>query len=152
MIEKRSSGDALYRFGHGLSYTRFEYGTARADRRQIRAGKGVRFSVDVRNSGPRDGGEVVQLYVSRPGEAAPIRSLAGFRKIFLKAGETRRLTFDLDARALSSVDENGNRIVTPGAADIWIGGGQPTEGEGVPEAPGAALQIEITGSKTIAPF
>jgi beta-glucosidase len=62
------------------------------------------------------------------------------------------MTFDLDARALSSVDEKGNRTVTPGAADIWIGGGQPPEGEGGDEVSGAALQIELIGSKAIAPF
>jgi beta-glucosidase len=145
-------GEALYRFGHGLSYTRFDYGAAQADRGKVRAGKGVRVMVDVSNAGPRDGAEVVQLYVSRPGDDAPIRSLAGFQRIFLKAGETRRMTFDLDARALSSVDEKGNRIATPGAADIWIGGGQPPEGEGGDEVSGAALQIELIGSKAIAPF
>lgn len=145
-------GDALYRFGHGLSYTRFDYGTAQADRRKVRAGKGVRVSVDVRNSGSRDGAEVVQLYVSRPGDAAPLRSLTGFQRIFLKAGETRRLTFDLDASALSSVDEKGNRIVTSGAADIWIGGSQPPEGDVDLQMPGAALRLELIGSKTLAPF
>nr|WP_301287140.1 glycoside hydrolase family 3 C-terminal domain-containing protein [Sphingobium sp. OAS761] len=145
-------GDALYRFGHGLSYTRFDYGTAQADRRKVRAGHGVRVSVDVRNSGSRDGAEVVQVYVSRPGHAAPLRSLASFRRIFLKAGETRRLTFDLDASALSSVDEKGHRIVTSGAADIWIGGSQPPEGDVDLQMQGTALRLELIGSKTLAPF
>jgi beta-glucosidase len=145
-------GEALYRFGHGLSYTRFDYGKAWADRRTVKAGQAVRVSVDVRNSGARNAAEVVQLYVSRPDAEAPIRSLAAFQRIYLKAGETRRVSFDLDAKALSIVDEKGRRFVAPGKADLWIGGGQPSPGEGGPEVSGATLQLQLIGNMEIAPF
>jgi beta-glucosidase len=146
------TGEPLYRFGHGLSYTRFDYDKARADRRTIKAGQAVRISVDVRNSGAREGAEVVQFYISRPGTDAPIRSLAGFRRVFLKAGETRSVSFDVDPKALSIVDENGRRIVTSGKADLWVGGGQPSGAEGGPDVSGAALQLNLIGNKEVAPF
>jgi beta-glucosidase len=93
--------EPLFPFGHGLSYTRFAYRdlavTARAD------GWDVAFTVG--NTGSRFGYEVAQLYLGPPdgmGASAPPRQLAGFAKIGLAAGEERRLTLQLDRRALSS--------------------------------------------------
>jgi beta-glucosidase len=146
------AGEALYPFGHGLSYTRFAYAKPVIDRPRIDAGQAVTVSVNVTNSGGRDGDEVVQLYVTRQAEGAPVRALKAFQRIALKAGETRRVTFTLDAKALSIVDANGNRVVDAGVADIWIGGGQPGQRAGLPQAAGVSARVDITGQKAIQPF
>lgn len=142
-------GEPLYPFGHGLSYTSFSYAKPKLGKAAIRAGEPVQVSVDVRNSGSRDSDEVVQLYVSRKADGAPIRSLKGFQRIHLKAGETRRVSFKLDAGALSIVDAKGQRIVPAGIANIWVGGGQPG---GARPAAGSAATIKVSGQQILKPF
>ena len=115
-------GEALYPFGHGLSYTRFAY--ARPDHeRTVKAGEAFDIFVDVTNTGDREGDEVVQAYVTRKIDGAPIRSLAGFLRVSLKPGETRMVRLWLDPMAFSVVDDKGVRRVDPGRAEVWIGGG-----------------------------
>ena len=130
-------GEPLYPFGHGLSYTSFAYDRMEAPD-HLKVGRPLGVSVEVINTGDRDGHEVVQLYVARenaPGRV-PIRSLQGFRRVYLKAGETRRLKFTLAPRQLARVD--GDRLVTDaGTLRLSIGGGQPSpillENKGVAE-------------------
>ena len=122
-------------------------GAARLDHARIAAGAPARVSIEVTNAGDRDGDEVVQLYISRPVAGAPIRSLAGFQRIALKAGEARRVTFDIPAVALGVVDDAGKRQVPAGDAALWIGGGQPGTG-----AQGSAATLTITGSTEVAAF
>ncbi len=87
-------GEVLYPFGHGLSYTRFAYAAPTADLPVVDADGAVTISTSVTNAGARDGEEVVQLYLTRPGlPGTPIRALAGFQRIALKAGETREVRF-----------------------------------------------------------
>lgn len=137
----------LYPFGHGLSYTRFRYAAPKLSSARVSANGSVEVTVAVTNAGARDGDEVVQLYVSHPGvEGAPIRALQRFARVHLKRGETRRMAFTLDARALSVVGADGRRRVSPGPVDLWIGGGQPAPRPGLPAAPGAAARIEVVGS------
>ena len=95
-----------YPFGYGLSYTTFDYGKATVDRRSMSKGGKVTVSLTVRNSGKRDGAEVVQLYVSDPESSVdrPVRELKGFEKVFLKAGESRKVSFTIDKSALSRFD------------------------------------------------
>jgi beta-glucosidase len=83
----------LFPFGHGLSYTRFEYANAKVS--------GTTASVDVRNAGDRAGDEVVQLYVHNPASAVsrPLKELKGFRRISLRAGETKHVEFPVPAGA-----------------------------------------------------
>ncbi|MCW3846035.1 glycoside hydrolase family 3 C-terminal domain-containing protein [Sphingomonas sp. LB-2] len=138
-------GEALYPFGYGLSYTSFRYSGARVSKPKLRADEAAQVAVDVTNSGSRDGDEVVQLYVSRPGVAgAPIRSLAGVQRVHLAAGETRRVTFALGDRALSIVDSAGVRRIVPGKVDLWVGGGQPGGRAGLAKAAGAQTSFQIT--------
>lgn len=140
----------LYAFGHGLSFTRFSYRAARVSKRQVRAGETLEAGVTVTNVGERAGDEVVQLYLSRPGLAgAPIRALAGFARIRLAPGQHRRVSFLLDARSLSTVEAGGARRVVPGKADLWLGGGQPSERHNGAGVPGQALEFTITGSTTV---
>ncbi|UDF05326.1 glycoside hydrolase family 3 protein [Asticcacaulis sp. AND118] len=137
-------GEALYPFGYGLSYTRFTYAPAKLSAKRIRGDGEVTVSVDVTNAGKRDGDEVVQLYVSHPGVAAPVRALARFQRIHLKAGETQTVTFTLDSRTLSTVDSNGVRMVQPGTVKLWIGGGQPDARKGLTKAAGVSTSISVS--------
>ncbi|WP_206366457.1 glycoside hydrolase family 3 protein [Sphingomonas gei] len=138
------TGAPLYPFGHGLSYTRFRYSAPTLSSARVGADGKVAVSVEVGNVGARDGDEVVQLYVSHPGAAgAPVRALERFERLHLKKGETRRVRFTLDARALSVVDAKGVRRLVPGRVDLWIGGGQPVARPGLPAAAGVAAQLEL---------
>ena len=120
-------GEPLYPFGHGLSYTRFEYDNLRLSARSVRAGEGLTVSADVRNVGGRAGEEVVQLYVTDVASAypVPVRSLAGLSRVRLNPGERRRVSFKLDARQLSVIDDRGRRVVEPGEFTVSVGGKQP---------------------------
>ncbi len=141
-------GDVLYPFGHGLSYTRFEYSGLRLPAR-VRADRPVNFSVTVRNSGEREGAEVVQLYVRdlETSVPVPVRSLQGFRRVTLRPGESRRIWFTLDARNLSLIDASGRRVVEPGRFEISVGGKQPGF-TGRADNPGTGVVsgvLEVTG-------
>lgn len=117
-------GEVLYPFGHGLSYTTFNYGIPTLSAKSIKAGEPVKVTVDVSNAGQRDGEEVVQLYVAKPNDPAN-PTLAGFARVNLKAGQTKAVTLNLDARALSLVNDKGVRKVNAGDYTLHLGGGQP---------------------------
>ncbi len=122
------TGKPLYEFGYGLSYTRFTYSDPEIPSR-ITIGEEAKVSVRVTNTGKTDGEEVVQLYLSHPEikTTAPIRSLQGFRRIFLKAGETRKVEFTLTPEKMSVIDALAQRSILPGKIIISIGGCQPGE-------------------------
>ncbi len=144
------TGEALYPFGYGLSYTRFSYAAPKLSTSRIGPDGELGLSVAVSNVGPRDGDEVVQLYVAHPGSPnAPFRALARFERIHLAKGETRQVSFTLDARALSTVDDKGERRLAPGPVTLWIGGGQPGNRPGLPASAGVAAKATITGSLTL---
>jgi len=126
------AGQPLYGFGHGLSYSKFEYSNLRISSAELKAGDSLLVDADVRNTSQREGDEVAELYLSFPRSAsAPLRALRGFTRIHLAAGETQHVHFMLDARDLSEVDDKGNRIVASGAYHLTVGGGQP--GTGAPQ-------------------
>ena len=138
-------GQPDYPFGHGLSYTRFVYSGVEAAAPTVRAGEGQEVRVTVRNSGARDGDEVVQLYLETPSlPGTPGRSLKGFERIHLKAGETRNLAFRLDPRDLAFADETGAMRVRAAEYRLWAGGGQPGTG-----APGAAAGFRVRGEAVL---
>jgi beta-glucosidase len=145
-------GKPLYPFGYGLSYTRFSYAASAATPRTVAAGSGLDLRVQVKNAGQRAGDEVVQVYVSRAGEAMPNSTLAGFARVALKAGQTRALTFKLPAKAFSTVDEGGKRHVAPGPVTIWIGGGQPAGAAGARASSGIGMQVTVKGRRSLPPF
>jgi len=119
-------GEPLFPFGHGLSYTTFEYSNLRVPP-TVRTGEKTTVSVEVRNSGKRDGEEVVQLYVTEIGASAPvpIRSLQGFQRVQLRAGELKTVSFVLTPRQISIINSEAKRVVEPGIIEISVGGKQP---------------------------
>ena len=143
-------GEALYPFGHGLSYTRFLYSKPRVSSAMVPAGGFVDVSVDVTNGGDRDGDEVVQLYVTHPqNSGAPLRTLQGFQRVHLLKGETKTLSFRLQDRGLSTVDSDGKRSIVPGKVDVWIGGGQPVSRPGLAMPHGLNTSFTIEGQKLL---
>jgi beta-glucosidase len=145
-------GEALYPFGYGLSYTRFSYAPAKLSASKVGGSDPVTVSVDVTNSGGMEGDEVVQLYLSHPGQKdAPVRALAGFSRVHLKPGETKTVSFTLDSRALSTVNPDGSRAVRPGKVNIWLGGGQPDQRPGLAKAPGVATSLTVTSGQSLEP-
>lgn len=120
-------GEPLFPFGFGLSYTTFTYSNLQVAS-QIMADEPVNVSVEVTNTGKMAGDEVVQLYVSFPGrENAPIRTLQGFRRIHLKAGETATVSFTLKPDQLALYHEKHGRVVYSGDISLTVGGQQPNE-------------------------
>lgn len=136
-------GEPLYRFGDGLSFSRFEYSNLHVSTLQPMAGQPLEVTVTVRNAGQLAGDEVVELYldraVSSPG--MPFRTLQGFRRIHLNAGESKQVKFALEPRQLAFVDDAGNLVETPGQYTISVGGGQPDRAA---ISSGSVVQREIS--------
>lgn len=120
-------GKTLFSFGHGLSYTKFEYSNFQIPTLAL-ADESFIASVDVQNNGKIDGDEIVQLYISRMGVAGnyPLRSLQGFKKIHLKAMETQTVLFKLSSENFAVIQDDMQRKVVPGLFEISIGGCQPS--------------------------
>jgi beta-glucosidase len=135
------NGTPLYGFGYGLSYTKFDYSALKLSAAQLKAGDTLKVDVDVRNSGKSAGDEVAELYLSKDDAPAHlIRTLRGFQRFHLTAGQSRQVTFTLSPRDLSLVTEEGEHEVMPGRYKIFVGSNQP--GEGVA---GAEVNLEIVG-------
>jgi beta-glucosidase len=118
-------GEPLYPFGHGLSYTRFEYSSLRLDRSAVDPRTAIQVSLKVKNVGKRAGDEVVQLYARHadPKENVPLKQLRGFERIHLKPGEQRQVTFWLTpAEDFTHYDvASKTYAVAPGPYEIQIG-------------------------------
>ncbi|MCE5249785.1 glycoside hydrolase family 3 C-terminal domain-containing protein [bacterium] len=115
--------EPLYEFGYGLSYTEFKYGNLRIMPEKIGVGGEVKVSLDVTNTGSREGHEVVQLYLRDviSSVSSPVKELRGFEKIPLEPGETKTVTFTLKPEHFSLLDRNLNRVVEPGEFEVLIG-------------------------------
>lgn len=123
------SGTPVYPFGYGLSYTRFGYTDLKTAPIDGTLAKGLHVSVTIRNTGPRAGDEVAQLYLTPPTFAgAPRIALRGVQRLHLAAGAAQTISFDLSPRDLSFVDRDGHRKVMAGTYGISLGSGQPAEG------------------------
>jgi beta-glucosidase len=117
------SGEALFPFGYGLSYTNFSYGNLKFSRKSIAKNEMVTVAFELKNTGNYDGEEVVQLYM-RPllsKLAQPVLVLKAFQRIHLKVGETKIISFKLDKEVLQTLDINNVWGVVPGEYRIMIG-------------------------------
>ncbi|MFZ6733283.1 glycoside hydrolase family 3 N-terminal domain-containing protein [Undibacterium sp. Ji42W] len=112
-----------YAFGHGLSYTDFSYSNLSFSHKNMQPGSTVTVSFDLRNTGKRDGEEVVQLYLRDPVASIvrPVKQLKGFHKIKLVAGEQKRVSFTIDQAMLSFYDSKLTWIAEPGKFIIMLG-------------------------------
>jgi beta-glucosidase len=118
------SNDPVYPFGFGLSYTQFTYSDIKLSKTEITSADSLRVSVDVTNSGSRDGQEVVQLYIRDlvGSVTRPVKELKGFSKIMLKAGETKTVTLTLTTYELSFYKSDLSFGYEPGKFHVFIGG------------------------------
>lgn len=114
----------LFPFGHGLSYTEFEYGEAKLSASALAEGRTLEVSVPVKNVGKMAGAEVVQLYVSDPECSVdrPVKELKGFGKLYLEPGETGVLTFTLGTDDLAFFDAGKHEwVAEPGVYRVLVG-------------------------------
>ncbi len=114
----------LFAFGHGLSYTTFEYGEAKINRTTMKQGGKVTITVPVTNRGSRSGKEVVQLYIAdrEASVMRPEKELKGFVKVSLEAGQTKNVEFTIDSSALSYFDDKSHSwVAEAGEFEALIG-------------------------------
>jgi len=111
----------LYRFGFGLSYTTFRYSKLKV--------KGLKITVNVKNTGEMDGDEVVQVYISdNPANVpTPLKQLVGFKRVHIKAGKVKTVSFTIKKKQLAAYDSKGVPFVAHGKYTVSVGGGQPDD-------------------------
>jgi beta-glucosidase len=113
----------LFPFGHGLSYTTFEYADFSISCKECQAGETVDIHVTVKNAGKLAGEDVVQMYVCDEYASLPrpVKELKGFTRLELQPGETRRVTFHLPVNQLAFYDNDLNLIVEAGTIKVMVG-------------------------------
>lgn len=118
------SNDPLYPFGYGLSYTSFSYSDVKLDKASMNINGEITATVTVTNTGKYDGSEVVQLYLRDlvGSVTRPVKELKGFEKIFLKAGESKEVSFKINSELLKFYNYNLDYVCEPGDFDVMIGG------------------------------
>ena len=121
--DKQKKAKPLFPFGHGLSYTTFEYGKPVDDKKTMTADDTITFTVTVKNTGDREGQEVVQLYISdkKSSLPRPVKELKGFKKVKLAPGEEQKVSFTVAKDALSFFDDAKHEwIAEPGKFEAVI--------------------------------
>ena len=122
-------GTPVYPFGHGLSYTTFAYAPLTVEPVNGAPQNGLKVTTEVSNTGNHDGEEVAELYITPPAfDGAPRLALRGFQRVALKAGERRKVVFELAPRDLSFVTADGVHQILPGKYSVSVGSGQPGTG------------------------
>ena len=118
------TNDPLYPFGFGLSYTQFSYGDLLLDKTQLSGNQTLTANIKLTNSGKYDGAEVVQLYIRDlvGSITRPVKELKGFQKVFLKAGETKNITFTITPEELKFYNSELQYDWEPGDFTVMIGG------------------------------
>ncbi len=118
------SNDPLYPFGFGLSYTNFSYSDINLSSTTMKAGQKITATISVTNTGNKDGKEVVQLYIRDlvGTSTRPVKELKGFKKVALKAGETKSVSFDITVNDLKYYNYDLKYVAEPGEFKVFIGG------------------------------
>ena len=114
----------LYPFGYGLSYTQFAYNNLNVSSKNLKGNQTLKVSVELKNSGKYDGAEIVQLYIRDlvGSNTRPVKELKGFQKVFLKAGETKTVTFNITPEDLKFYDNNLKYDWESGEFEFFVGG------------------------------
>jgi beta-glucosidase len=117
------SGEPLFPFGHGLSYTNFEYRELKLSQENIRADESVTVSIEIANTGDYSGDEVVQLYIRDcvSTYTTPLKELKDFKRVLIEKGKTKTVCFELGPEKLALLDENFKPVVEPGEFEIMAG-------------------------------
>ncbi len=124
---KYMTEEPLYPFGYGLSYATFDYANLSAPT-SIKAGESAKIVVEVKNTSKVDADEIVQLYVSTEGAGVgktPLRRLADYKRVPLKAGESKYVTLEVEPESISVLKGKQQRFVESGVVKFSVGGGQP---------------------------
>jgi len=126
-IDERN--EPLYPFGYGLSYTSFDYSTAKISSDKMNFNEKITVTVNLTNTGSFDGKEVVQLYTRDlvGSVTRPVKELKGFQKIFLKKGETKTVIFEISAEDLKFYNSELQHIAEAGKFEVFVGGDSDTE-------------------------
>jgi beta-glucosidase len=132
--------EALYPFGYGLSYTKFEYSNLKINEDVISTDASIKISATVKNVGAYEADETVQLYLKdvEASVEVPKWQLKGVRKVTLKPEEEAEVQFELTPRQMALINEEGSCILEPGSFEIFVGGSQPDE-----------RSLKLTGSKVL---
>ena len=125
----RYTTDVLFPFGFGLSYSKFNIGTAKLSNPKIKSNESTQLSFSIKNSSKRDGTEIVQVYVRKLNDIdGPLKTLKAFKRINLKAGESQNVTIDLPSSSFEFYDQNTrNMKVTPGEYEVYYGSSSKTQ-------------------------
>jgi beta-glucosidase len=123
---KYFKGDPLYPFGHGLSFSTFEYSNLMVENKMALR-EDILLKINVANTGKIDGDEVIQVYISHKNSTnqSPIRSLVDFKRIHFKAGETKTIDFVITPEQYAQLNELGDKVYEAGDVTISVGGRQP---------------------------
>ncbi|KNY28027.1 glycoside hydrolase family 3 C-terminal domain-containing protein [Pseudobacteroides cellulosolvens] len=126
---KYMENEALYPFGYGISYTRFQYSGLKLSKDKISIGEKIECKVKVKNVGDYESDEVVEMYLKdiEASSLVPKWKLAGFKRIHLKQDEEMDVEFDIKPEQMAMVDDEGRSILEPGLFEVFIGGSQPDE-------------------------
>jgi beta-glucosidase len=119
----RYTTDYLYPFGFGLSYTNFEIGNATVSKTAIKADESISITVSVKNTGKRNGTEIVQVYLRKVNDVeGPLKTLRGFQRVAVPAGKTSSATINLTPSSFEFYDWGQNKMtVTPGEYEVYYG-------------------------------
>jgi beta-glucosidase len=132
--------EALYPFGYGLSYTRFEYGNLKLSKNEIPSGEGFTATVNVTNTGKVAADEVVQVYIKalEASVTVPNWQLSGIKRVNVEPGKSMEVSFNILPDQLTVVNDEGKRLFESGNYEIHIGGSQPD-----------ARSIKLTGKSPL---
>jgi beta-glucosidase len=138
------TGQTLWGFGYGLSYSSFQYSPVKLSSESVTAGQPVTATVTVTNTSSVAGNEVVEAYLKTPQAGGPVHSLVGFARVHLGPGERREVPLEISARSLSIVDATGQRSVMAGTYSLSVGGAQPKE-----TAAKSEISFTVTGTANL---
>jgi beta-glucosidase len=121
--------EALYPFGYGLGYSKFEYSEIMLVNDKLKADENMECAVSVKNIGNYESDEIVQLYLKdlEANAEVPRWSLKGFKRVHLKPGKIIKVKFIVTARQMALINNEGKCILEPGMFEVFIGGSQPDE-------------------------